>query len=291
MNLQNELENAYEILSRDFSGFLAMLPKAGVALVVLFVFYAVGKGIQRGVTQGFEKAGKGGSGALIVGKLAYYGVVVVGVLVAMSIAIPNFEFGTLVGTLGLGSVAIGFAFKEVFENFISGIYLLISRPFKIGDVIRIGDVTGTVLEIETRATLIQKFDREMVVMPSSRLFKEEVTVVSRNPVRRIELSVGVAYGSDLGHVRRVVEDAVVDVPGVADDPPVLVTFHTFGDSSIDLTVYFFSDLSEFDARIVRNDVLMAIEQAFEAAKIEIPYPHQVHVEGPRREPTPSGTLD
>ncbi len=284
MKLQREVENAYDLLSRDFSNFLAMLPKIVVSLVVLLIFYGVAKGIQRGVTEGFVKAGRGGSGALIVGKLAYYGVAVIGILVAMSIAIPNFEFGTLVGTLGLGSVAIGFAFKEVFENFISGIYLLISRPFKIGDVIRIGDVTGTVLEIETRATLIQKFDRELVVMPSSRLFKEEVTVVSRNAVRRSELVVGVAYGSDLGQVRRVVEDAVVDVPGVADDPEVLVTFHTFGDSSIDMTVYYFSDLSEHDARVVKSDVVLAINQAFEASGIEIPYPHQVHVDAKKPEP-------
>ena len=257
--------------------FLARLPQLGLAVVAVVIFFLVARRIKKVVFHGFEKAGRGGSGAAMVSQLAYVGIFLIGILIATTIVIPSFSFGTLIGTLGLGSVAIGFAFKDILENFFAGVYILVARPFKEGDVIQVAGVTGKVMEIGTRATIIQEFDRKVHVMPCSILFKEDVMVISRNHVRRVELSVGIDYASDMKFVKSLVEEGVADVPGVADDPPPLLVFTEFTDSSINFTLYFFSDLNEFDARIVKSDVFVRINDLFAANNIEIPYPHQVEV--------------
>ena len=266
------------ILQGYVDGFVNNLPKYFAGILVVILFMIVGKWVQKLIVAALERVKRGGSGAVVVSRLAYIGVLTLGLLIALTIAVDSFDFGVLVGTLGLSSVAIGFAFKEILENFIAGIYILISKPFEVGDVIEIGGTTGTVTEIGTRAAVILQFDRKVTVMPCSRLFKEDVTVISREKIRRLDMGIGIAYGSDLELAKRVVEEAVMAVEGVTEDPAALAVFSEFADSSINGTVYFFSDLSENDPRVVKNAALKAVDDVLAANNIEIPYPHQVHIE-------------
>lgn len=274
MDLWNKIQERF---GEQIADFVASMPRYIFAIVVAILTYWLARRIQKFVKDTVERLNQAPEGAVILGRMAYFGVMVVGLLVALSVARVGLDLGTMVGTLGLSSVAIGFAFKDLLENFIAGVYLLVSRPFKIGDVIEIGGMRGTVLEIGTRAALIQKFDREAILMPCARLFKEEVTVVSRNMVRRITLGVGVDYESDLDKVRDVTMEALLSIESVLDDPAPVVTFDGFGESSIDLTMYFFSDLGMNDLRVVKNDVLIAVQKAYAEHGISIPFPHQVQV--------------
>lgn len=127
---------------------------------------------------------------LIVARLGSILIWILGVMVAISIALPEFRITTMVTTLGIGSIAVGFAFKEVFENFISGLYLLLTRPFSVGDTIEAEGHRGVVEEIGIRATRLRLANHEVILIPSAKLFRDSVRVISNGGSLRFQLRIG-----------------------------------------------------------------------------------------------------
>lgn len=273
-----DLDNVIEKINNGLESAIANLPNLLAAILVVALVYLVSKGIQKAVVAGILKAKPNSPGAHVVARLVSSVFLVLGILFASTIVIKGFSIGTLIASLGLGSVAIGFAFKDILENFIAGLYILVAQPFKIGDVIEIGDVKGTVTDLGTRAAIIQKFDREVVVMPCARLFKEEVHVVTKNNIRRLILAVGVAYSTDLDEAQEVILKAVSETESVATDPAPVATFDTFNSSSIDITIYFFTDFTQHDGRMVKSEVLKNVNTALAQHNISIPFPVRTIVE-------------
>lgn len=256
----------------QMNGVVASLPGYIVGFVILSLFWLAAKFVRKAAVRAATKAGAEPTGRLLVGKLAFISVFLFGVLISASVAIPDFEFSTMIASLSLGSVALGFAFKEILENFISGLYIMIARPFRVGDVIEIGGVRGKVTEIGARAATIQDFNREIVLMPCARLFKEDVRVVTAQHIRRLDAIVGIPYEANLESTQSLLTEAILSVNEVVDDPEPLVVATDFGQSSIDLTLYFFANLEENDGRLVKAKVMQAVMRALADAKLSVPYP-------------------
>lgn len=177
--------------------------------------------------------------------------------------------------LGLGSVAIGFAFKDVFENFLAGIIILFRREMRIDDHIECEDVEGKVAHISLRESHIMKTDGPLVIMPNSILFKNPVIIRTAEERRRVTVMCGVAYDVDLDEARAVLTRAVKSCDTViTDGKPIQIFAQEFGDSSINFEVTWWTGSAAVDVRTSRDQVVRATKAALDAAGIEIPFPYR-----------------
>ena len=137
--------------------------------------------------------------ATIVALILRWGVIVLGALVALSIALPNFKANNLIEVLGIGSVAIGFAFRDIFQNFLAGLIILLTDAFEIGDqiVVESENLEGTVTDIQTRATIILTYDDRQIIIPNATLFTNAVTINTATEKLRSDQVVGISYDSDI----------------------------------------------------------------------------------------------
>jgi small-conductance mechanosensitive channel len=196
-----------------------------------------------------------------------------GFMIAMVIAIPGFTPAKLIGALGIGSVAIGFAFKDIFQNLLSGILLLLSEPFRIGDQIVSGDYEGTVEDIKIRATTIKTFDGRQVVIPNSQLYTSALTVNTAYKQRRLQVAVGIGYEDDIEAAKGVILQALDRAETVSRraEPSVIAT--GFGDSTIDLTVrWFIDDGTQANKVASIHEVIVEMKKGLDGAGVNMPFP-------------------
>ncbi len=176
------------------------------------------------------------------------------------------------------SVGLGFGLQEIFGNFVSGLIILFERPVRVGDTVTIDNVTGTVSRIEMRATSIVDFDRKELIVPNKDLITGKLLNWSlQDPIVRLVIPVGVAYGSDTAAVERILLDAAKQCPTVLETPPAVAAFMRFGDSALDFELRAF--LTSPDVLVQsRHQILTTIDRRFRAAGIEIPFPQRdLHV--------------
>ena len=201
---------------------------------------------------------------------------IVGLLIASAIAFPSVTPADLLTALGLGSIAIGFAFKDIFENFFAGILILLREPFSIGDHIECGEIEGSVERILVRDSHVRRTDGQLVVVPNAHLFQQPVTVRTNLDLRRAMIICGIAYGEDADRAQSIIHDAVVAVDSVRDDVrDVQVFAHGFGTSSIDFEVAWWTGSRPLDIRTSRDQVIRSVKRALDEAGIEIPFPQRV----------------
>ena len=195
-----------------------------------------------------------------------------GIVLACIVAFPGLQLGDIVATLGLGSVAVGFAFQDIFKNFLSGILILVQRPFRIDDQIIIGDYEGTVEKIDIRTTKLLTYGGERVLMPNSEVFTSPVRVRTAFDSRRTDLAVGVDYNTSLPNAKNILQRTIERVEGVLDSKSPEIDLVSFGDSSIDFIVRYWTSSRQAEVRRVQTRAILAIKKALDDADIGIPYP-------------------
>ncbi|MDX1501768.1 MAG: mechanosensitive ion channel family protein [Thermoanaerobaculia bacterium] len=184
----------------------------------------------------------------------------------------GFDLGVLLGAAGIVSVAIGFASQTSASNFISGLFLIAERPFAAGDVISVGGTTGEVLSIDLLSVKLRTFDNLFVRIPNETVIKSEVRTLTRFPLRRLDVTVGVAYGSDLALVRKVLLEVADRNPLSLEEPKPQIFFNGFGDSSINYQYSVWCKRENFVE--LKNAIQEELKQAFDEAGIEIPFPQR-----------------
>lgn len=209
---------------------------------------------------------------LLLAKTSYVGAWVVGVLAASVIAFPGLQLGDIIAALGLGSVAIGFAFQDIFKNFLAGILLLLQEPFRINDQVIIDEYEGTVEEISMRTIQIRTYQGERVLLPNSTVFTSAVQVRTAYEHRRTDLGVGVDYNTPLSDAADLLQQTIVAVDGVLPEPLPEIDLVSFGDSSIDFVVRYWTLPQQKQVRQVQTRAIIAIKKACDRADINIPYP-------------------
>ncbi|MBV1898241.1 MULTISPECIES: mechanosensitive ion channel family protein [Cycloclasticus] len=219
---------------------------------------------------------------LLVARVASYLVLLM--FFFMGLKALGFDLGVLIGAAGIISVAIGFASQTSASNIISGLFLVSERPFSIGDMIRVGSTIGEVISIDLLSVKLRTFDNLFVRIPNETLIKSEVTTLTRFPIRRIDLAIGVAYKESIKHVRKVMERVADANPICLDEPKPTFIFKGFGDSSLDMQFSVWVKRENFSE--LKNAIYEEIKEAFDAEGIEIPFPHQSIYAGSVTEPFP-----
>jgi small conductance mechanosensitive channel len=253
-------------------GFLASLPRLVLALVIVIAFWAVGRTVRRLARRVARRHNEQGTLEIVIGRLAQTMIVALGVLIAITAAFPSFTPANLISTLGIGGVALGFAFKDIFQNFVAGLLILITRPFRVGDQIIFQQFEGTVEEIETRATFIKTYDGRRVIIPNADLYTTAVTVNTAFPRRRMQYDVGIGYGDDIAHAREVILGVLHDEPSVSPDPAADVIVTALADSTVTLRARWWSDARMSDVLLAQSAVLTQIKQRLTEAGIDLPFP-------------------
>ncbi|WP_201533966.1 mechanosensitive ion channel family protein [Psychrobacter immobilis] len=269
LTYQSIIDSANEMVV----GFLERIPYFVASLIVIVIFWLLSivfkkvvykllgsRSRHQNLVKVFQRVG----GALIV---------FIGLIIAMVIAVPGFTPAKLIGALGIGSVAIGFAFKDIFQNLLSGILLLLSEPFRIGDQIVSGEYEGTVEDIKIRATTIRTYDGRQVVIPNSDLYTSALTVNTAYKQRRLQLAVGIGYADDIVEAKSVIMKALDRADSVSKQASPTIIAVNLGDSTIDLVVRWFIDDGNQANKVTSIDqVLIEVKTALDKAGIDMPFP-------------------
>jgi small conductance mechanosensitive channel len=245
-----------------------VLPSLLGALLILGVTWIAARSVRRVGLLWAEQTEGDRSTEILIGRLCYGVVWVIGNVVALGVL--GLDFATLLGTLGLTSVAIGFSLKDVLSNYISGVILLAARPFRISDQIVIGDYEGTVVQIQLRATTMRTYDGRLVYIPNQEVFQRSITNNTASPVRRSDVIVGVDYDADLSRVRQIIAEALMQVEGLELDPPPLVLVQELAASTVNLKVRFWVNSRQQSFLQVTSTVTQVIKEQLQAAHIEMP---------------------
>ena len=253
-----------------FTEVLAFIPKIVIALLIFIVsLYLAGI---------FAKIGKNTLTkrkvdleiTILMEKIIRWSVIILGI--TASLQQVGFNVTAFLTGLGILGFTVGFALQDVSKNFVAGLLLLLEQPFDIGDVIEVGEFIGTVANVELRATEIYTFDGQNVLIPNGDVFTSAIKNYTRYSKRRLDLTVGVAYESDLTLVKQTVLDVIHNIKGVLADPAPRVVFTTLGESTIDFTVYYWVDLKVGDYLGAIDTSITGIKTAFDEVGIEMPYP-------------------
>jgi len=254
--------------------FLAHLPLliAGVAIILLTWLLATSSTrIQGYLLRRFTLKG---SQRTLISWLTNIAIWIIGLLTAATVIFPGLTPSNALAALGLGSIAVGLAFKDIFSNFFAGMLILWRFPFENGDYIECQGVEGLVEDVTIRNTLLRKTSGELVVIPNSTIFNNIVDVLTNRPVRRTTVIAGVAYGENVDEARRVIQDAVRQCKTVSMKPPIEIFAHEFAESSINFEVTWWTRPTPLEIRQSRDEVVAAVKAALDNAGIEIPFPYR-----------------
>ena len=207
--------------------------------------------------------------AVLGRRVAFY--TIVGLTLASALGELGFNLSVLLGAAGIVTVALGFASQTSASNLISGIFLVVERPFSVGDMITIGTTTGEVLAVDLLSVKIRTFDNLYVRVPNEAVMKAEITNLTRYPIRRADLLVQVAYKEDLDQVYRVLIEAADGLPQFLDEPRPDVMFSQYAASGVEVKLVAWTPVDGFYK--ARRVLAFAVKRRLDDEGIEIPFPH------------------
>lgn len=206
------------------------------------------------------------------------------IVILMVLQQAGVKLGTLLGAAGIAGVAIGFASQTSLSNLISGLFLIWEQPFAVGDVLNTGTDQGVVHSIDLLSVQLRTYNNQLIRIPNESLIKNAFTNVTRFPIRRMDIPIGVAYKEDITKVIEILKDVADQNPLCLDEPEPLIVFKGFGDSSLDFL--FGPWFSKTDYIALRNSLLMEVKKRFDEEGIEIPFPHRTLYAGSETAPFP-----
>ncbi len=280
-NFMKTLDPAIKRIIDIWQDVIAAIPGVIIALIVFLLFQLAAKMVRRVAYRIVADRESHVSLALLLGRLIQGGVVFMGAMIALVIALPSFKPAQMIQLLGISSVAIGFAFKDILQNFLAGLLLLMTEPFQLNDQVKIGDFEGTVEDIQTRATVLCTYDGRRVVIPNGEVFNKAIIVNTAYEKRRLEYDISIGYDEDIDAARQVLMETLRSAPNVLNEPEPEVLAMELGDSSIVLRArWWINPPRQVDVMQTRDQVVTMAKRALDKAGIEIPYPKHVVIMAP-----------
>jgi small-conductance mechanosensitive channel len=238
------------------------------AVLLLIIGYFIGRIASGGLVK-FFKHEMSAHNQQILRRAVFYGIFILFAVSALNSL--GLDLSIVLGAAGILTVAIGFASQTSASNLISGIFLMIERPFSITDIIRVGTTTGEVISIDLLSVKIRTLDNLFVRIPNETMIKTEVTTLTKFPIRRADLLIGIAYKEDIDRVKELLMDIAEKEPLCIEEPAPLFIVNGFGTSSIDIQFSVWAKRENF--LIMKNSMYTNIKKAFDRENIEIPFPH------------------
>lgn len=268
------LSAATETINEMIRGAIALIPNLVIGVVVFVIFWVIGK-ILRAFIRKQTRHRDSRNVGLVLGRLGQGGLVILGFLIAATIVVPSFNPADILATLGIGGVAIGFAFKDILQNFLAGILILLTEPFQLEDQIVYGDYEGTVEHIQTRATTIRTYDGRRVVIPNAELFTNAVTVNTAYDRRRLQYDIGIGYGDDIQKAKEIILEVLNSRDDILGDPAPEAIVVELADFTINIRArWWIEPPRRADAMTSFDWVLENICDRLVKAGIDLPFPTQ-----------------
>lgn len=275
--LTKSLSSATDLVVEKLSGWLetliTMLPNLLIAVVVVLLFWKVAKWVNRGMRNGLGRVMDNRQAAGLLSTIATLGVRIAGIFVALSILQLDKAVTSLLAGVGILGLALGFAFQDLAANFVSGVLMTMKRPFRMGDLVKIGDDLGFIEQVDLRTTSMRQLNGQLIIIPNRRIYENTLMNYARAQSRRVEVAVGVSYDDDLEAAKDIAERVLEGLAVRHASRPVDVVYTGFGGSSIDMVCRFWiTETGQGDFLAARSDAIMAIKRAFDDAEISIPFP-------------------
>jgi small conductance mechanosensitive channel len=255
-------------ISQFFGDFFHMIPliiAAGIVFILSFVF---ARFIKKIILFRLRNRDLGQEVMILIGRTIYATIVTLGAIIAFNIM--GLDLSSLIAFLGVG---IGFALKDLLSNFIAGVMILTQKKFQIGDVVKVDDNLGKIIEIDARITQIQAFDGTNLIIPNAKMITAVIQNFTANSFRRIKFNVGVHYDTPLAESIQTALISVRKNQLVVPKPAVQVLATEFGDSAINLQIRFWIE-STTNWFQVRSEIIQQLKLDFDSKGIQIPYPIQ-----------------
>ncbi|MFB2538260.1 MULTISPECIES: mechanosensitive ion channel family protein [unclassified Acinetobacter] len=260
--------DAYVTMNKIIEGFWERVPYIIIGVVVFLMFWLLSKLFKKIVTKAlFDRSYTRQNLVLVLHRVGSTAILFFGFLIALVIIIPGFSPGQLVSALGIGSVAIGFAFKDIFQNLLSGILILISEPFKIGDAIVVNGLEGTVEDIQIRATFLRSYDGRRIVIPNATVYTSAVIVNTAYQHRRCEFLIGIDYEENIKQASDLILGILNNDREVLSTPMYTVDVAELMDTKVNLRVRWWIDVKDSSMAASVSNIQTQVKEAFEQAKI------------------------
>lgn len=258
------------------TGFVAALPSIAIALLVLLVTWILARFAAKIADMLVGRTEIRPSLKSLIDTLVKLGIWLIGIMIAAIVVMPTLTPASLIAGLGIGAVAIGFAFQDIFENFLAGVLIMLREKMRIGDVIECEGIVGKVERITLRETHVRRLSGELTIVPNSMIFKNPVEILTDELKRRHEIVVGVSYDTNLDHAADVIRRSVEAVGGVDIDMGLDIFAQEFNSSSVDFLVRWWAGSTPRAGWESKDKVVRAIKAGLDAAEIEIPFPYVTH---------------
>jgi small-conductance mechanosensitive channel len=245
------------------------LPRVGVAIVIVFVGWVIGRGVRWAMRTRFRRS-RTPSFANVISKLTSWIIVFVAAMLAVAITFPSVRPVNLLAGLGFFSVAVGFAFQDILENTLAGVLLLFRQPFRAGDQIDVVGQSGTVTEINIRETRITTFEGESVIIPNRDVYKNVILVHTQYDTHRLQFDVGIGHDEDADRATSAIVDALSSVPGVMPDPPPQALVHELSESTVNIRALLWSDSRQLESISVLDAAIRAVKRRLDRDGIDMP---------------------
>lgn len=272
----NYVETLREQLQEMSEAFVASLPSLAISLLIVLITWIIARFAVRISDMIVGRTEIRSSLKNLVDTMVRLTIWIVGLFIAAVVVMPGLTAASLLAGLGIGAVAIGFAFQDIFENFFAGILIMLREKMQIGDVIECEGITGKVEHITLRETHVRKLSGELTVVPNSILFKNPVEILTDVEQRRYDAVVGVSYDTNLDHAADIIRRAVEGVTDVLASKGVDIFAQEFNSSSVDFLVRWWAGSSPRSGRESKDKVIRAIKSSLDEAGIEIPFPYVTH---------------
>lgn len=266
----------FDKLDAWLDGFFRLLPNIAFGIVVFLIFWAIGIGVEKLIRRMAVRRGRESLGE-VGGALTRWAIFIVGFMLAITIIAPTISPGDLFAGLGVSSVAIGFAFKDILQNMLAGILILLRQPFEVGDQIVSGGHEGTVEKIETRATLVKTYDGRRVVIPNSEIYTNSVVVNTAFDSRRSEYDIGVGCNDNWNRARELMVEACSKVDGVLAEPAPETIPIALGDFANIIRLRWWTKSDRATQIHTFGEVLQAVYLRLDEEGIDMPYPTHVQL--------------
>jgi len=251
------MESITNLFAIEWEKLLTFLPKLAGALIVLLLFVFIGKSLAGAFSSVLRKLSSNRIHEAFFRTLIQLVVVYFGLVIALNIVgLEKLALSILAGG-GVTAIVLGFAFREIGENFLAGIFLAFSRPFEISDLINTEGIEGRVQAIELRYTHLRSDDGQDIFVPSSQLFSKPVINFTRDGLRRINFTVGIDYNNDAKLACALLKNAVQSIEGVLETPPASVTINSLEPQYVEIKIYYWQNIFDdsVDGRTLRINVI------------------------------------
>jgi len=256
---------------------LRMLPIIIIAILVVITFWLLGGWLSHRKAW-LKYIGMDDLSAALLQRFIKLSAIGIGIFIALEILDATALAGAVLGVAGVAGLALGFAFRNIVENYLAGILLSLRNPFSTGDAVEIEGVKGKVVRLTSRDTVLMTFDGNHLRIPNSKIMTSTMTNFSRNPLRRFDFAIGVSVELDIVDVRKLAMDTLHSLDSVLDDPAPMIIIEELGDSTVNMRFYAWIDQRESDFLKSKSEAIRVVKDTFDDADIEMPEPiYRVHL--------------